>query len=213
MNEPNHDSTDHQFDHDLVASLKTLKPRAPRLEWNAIRVAELVEEATTHPPNSGPLRFPATARFAVAWWSGMAVGGAITFFAMQWFVLHDLRNKVERLQQATNETVKPTTGNPWYNDRTMYNDRTIAGTESAFDINLLLDAPNLSVGSCRGLSEQLVYTRRFATGAETSFSAGLDPTPGTPIEPSAVTEAAESEPGERATNRLRLQQDLQREIY
>ncbi len=207
MNEPQHDSTDHEFGNDLVDTLKTLKPRAPRLDWDAIHAAQLADETTTRPPNSGPLRFPATARFAVAWWSGMAVGVAITFFAMQWFVLNDLRNKVERLEQAANATAKPTTGNPWFNDRT------IAGTESAFDFNLLLDAPNLSVGSYRELSERLVYARRFATGSEPSSSADLDHTSGTPIKPSAVTETAESEPAGRATNRLRLQQELQREIY
>jgi len=207
MNEPNHDSADHQFDHDLIDALKTLNPRAPRLDWDAIRTAQLTEEATTRPSSSHPHRFPAAARFAVAWWSGLAAGVAITFFAMQWFVLYDLRIQVERLEQTANAKSKSTTRDPEFNDRT------IAGTESVLDFNLLLDAPNLSVGSYRELSERLVYARRFATGAETSPSADLDHTSGTPIEPAAVTNAIESEPAKHSTNRLRLQQDLQREIY
>lgn len=207
MNEPNHESIDHQFDHDLIDALKTLKPRAPRLDWGAIRTPQLAEGATTRPSSSRPLRFPTTARFAVTWWSGLAAGVAITFFAMQWFVLHDLRIKVERLEQTANAKAKSTTLDPEFNDRT------IAFTESVLDFNLLLDAPNLSVGSYRGLSEQLVYTRRLGTGAETSPSADLDHTSGTPVDPAAVINAVESEPAKQSTNRLRLQQDLQREIY
>ncbi len=207
MNESNHTPNHREFDNKLVDSLRTLKPRPPRLDWDAIRAAHDAEDSASSSAKPSSIFMLASGRHLVAWCSGMAAGVAITFFAMQWLVLNDLRAKVERLERTANGAAKSTTSNP------SLNDRGIAGTRSAFDVNLLLDAPNLSAGSYRGPSDRFVHASPFAGGAVPLSSANLDDGSRSQYQPATKTTAGESDSVDRATDRFRLQQDLQRDIY
>ena len=211
MNETTQGPNDGEFDNDKVDALRSLMPRTPRLDWDAIRSAQVAEEsdATTIKPSivsrtsNGP--------HAVAWWSGMAAGAAIMFCAMQWFVLSDLRAKIERLEQSTSAVERTAREIPPVT--TIENDRGIAVTESSFAVDLLREPTNLSVGSYRRRSDWLVALRARHPRNESSNSVSLVDSTHAQIENKSVLDRDENDPVEPPLNRLRLQKELQREIY
>lgn len=207
MNDPNQGPEQSEHDNKLVDSLRKVKPRAPRLDWDAIRAAGLETDATIPASNPGLLRVSSTARIAVAWWSGMAAGVAITFFAMQWLVLHDLQAKIAQLEQTVIATSERTIENP----TTMAPIITDMGTP--YDLNALLDTPNLSVGSYRGPIDRLVYDGSKSLAMESTSKSASDDATGPKSTDTSGNRDSEIDRLEPTVNRLQLIKDLQREIY
>jgi len=207
MNEPNQGPEQSEHDNKLVDSLRTVKPRAPRLDWDAILAAGLETDATIPASNPGLLRVSSTARIAVAWWSGMAAGVAITFFAMQWFVLHDLRAKVAQFEQTVSATTEKSIESP------SAQATIIANSGRLFDLNALLDTPNLSVGSYRGPMDRLVYVRSKSLATESISKSAIDDATGPKSTDTSVNRDPDIDRLEPTVNRLQLIKDLQREIY
>ncbi|MFN7736636.1 MAG: hypothetical protein ACK52S_06310 [Pirellula sp.] len=216
--------SDERFDGDLrgdhedalVDALKSVKPRAPRIDWDAIRGVHISEEATLTTTNPAKIPLYANGSRALTLCSGMAVGAAITFVAMQWMVLSDLRAKLERLEQIAPATAPKSTGLQDIKTR----DNLVA--EPAFDWNGLLDTPNLSVGSYRGLPDRLVSSRSVSQSFEPSSPSNSDElsrpkNESTPdknyLAPPSATGAPESERMEPAMNRLWLLKELHRVVH
>lgn len=77
MNQPMNNDEVHD---DRIERLKALKPRSPKLDWDVIHFARIsVDSDRTLEASSRSTRIPPS----VAWWSGLAAGVAITYFAMQ----------------------------------------------------------------------------------------------------------------------------------
>lgn len=204
MNEQENDREGHD---DRVDELKALKPRAPQLNWDAIRSAHSTQESILLQSASVPVASPAHIRPAVAWWSGLAAGAAITFFTMQWLVLNDLRAQLHQLEQ-TAKTTSPKS--PHFPDAV---ERPTRGTESTVDIHTLLDEPRLSVGSYRGRENRWVYSHSDSSRIERSLrAASKNPSQSTDTDSRSV-EDLEVSPPESSANQLLLLRDLQRVVF
>lgn len=211
MNESADDETHYEFQDDRIDALKSLKPRAARLDWDAIQSA-LDREESAIPAQPTP-RIGITDRIpkTVAWWSGMVAGAALMFFAMQWFVLRDLAAKIERLEQSARQA-QPSSPKTSF-AKASVNDPAIQDAEPLIDVNALLETPNLTVGSFRRGRDRLVVARSMLPGSEASSSVNLDEASPTQTESAPATGHREADPPEPAMNRLRLQKELQRDIY
>jgi hypothetical protein len=202
MKKTSHPGTDGESRDETLAALKALRPRSPQLDWEAIRAATVAE-----PTSSAFVPFPERVPRAVAWWSGVAAGAAITFLAMQWFVVSDLKIKVVQLEQTAGK-------NPSSSLKTQVaSESDIAGLGSVWDPNAILNGPNLSVGSYRGHPARWVHTRSNSETPDSNPVPRFDePTP-TENENSRGTSDRETDPPEPEKNRVRLLKELQREIY
>ncbi|MBU6239026.1 MAG: hypothetical protein KGQ51_14480 [Planctomycetes bacterium] len=207
MNEPNQGPDDCELDNELVDSLRILKPRVPRLDWDAIRAAQLETDATIPASTPCPPQFSSAARIAVAWWSGMAAGVAITFFAMQWFVLRDLRAQVAQLEQTVIATTKKNV------ESSSAQATIIVNTGNFLDLNALLDTPNLSVGSYRWPIDRMVYVRSKSLAMESTSKSAIDDATGPQSTDTSGNRDPKIEPAEPPVNRLQWIKDLQREVY
>ncbi len=192
MNEPTNDHNVHDI---RVERLRALKPRTPQLDWEAIHSARSSDDSnpTQTPPASVVL--PIRVRPAVAWWSGLVAGVAITFFAMQWFVLSELRSELYELKQtargATSESTKIQTAV----------ERSDPPTASLVDINSILDRSDLSVGSYRGYGKRMVHT-----SASSEESPSID-------NRSQASGPLELDRPEPTANRLLLLQELKQVVH
>jgi len=204
MNEQENDREGHD---DRVDELRALQPRAPQLNWDAIRSAHGTQESTLLQSVSVSVASPARIRPAVAWWSGLAAGAAITFFTMQWLVLSDLRAQLHQLEQ-TARTTSPKS--PRVPDAL---ERPTRGTESMVDIHALLDDPSLTVGSYRGRENRWVYAHSDSSRIERSIrSAPKNPSQSTDTDSRSV-EDLEVSPSESSANQLLLLRELQRVVF
>jgi len=211
VNETTQGPNEREFDSDKVDALRSLKPRTPRLDWDAIRSAQVTEESATASIKPSIVSRTSNGPHAVAWWSGMAVGAAIMFCAMQWFVLSELKAKIERLEQSTSVTERAASGiQPSVEDESAGK---IAVTESSFAADLLREPTNLSVGSYRRRSDWLVALRARHPRNESSTAVSLAESTHAQIENKSVPSHYENDPVEPPLNRLQLQKELQREIY
>jgi hypothetical protein len=211
MNEPANEQPHREVQDDRLVSLKSLKPRAPRLDWEAIHSAQRAEVAST--PRIKPSFFSLTnnGQRAVSWWSGVAAGAAIMFCAMQWFVLSELKAKIERLEQSASATERTALG--MQPSVEVESARKIAVTESSFALDLGREPTNLSVGSHRWRSDWFVASRARHPRNESSSSVSLEDSTDAQKANKSVLDRYENDPVEPPLNRLRLQKELQREIY
>jgi len=207
MNEPNQGPDDCELDTELVDSLRTLKPRVPRLDWDAIRAAQLETDAAIPASTPYPPQFSSAARIAVAWWLGMAAGVAITFFPMQWFVLRDLRAQVAQLEQTVIATTEKNI------ESSSAQATIIVNTGNFLDLNALLDTPNLSVGSYRGPIDRMVCVRSKSLAMESTSKSAIDDATGLQSTDTSGNRDPKIEPAEPPVNRLQWIKDLQREVY
>ncbi|MFN6129697.1 MAG: hypothetical protein ACK6DC_09940 [Planctomycetota bacterium] len=202
MKETSQPGADDEFHDETLAALKSLRPRSPQLDWEAIRAATVAE-----PSPSAIVPFPERIPRAVAWWSGVAAGTAITFLAMQWFIVSDLKIKVTQLEQIAGRNPSPSAKTQ------VANDSDIAVFGSVWDLNAILNGPNLSVGSYRGHPTRWVHARSKSEVAESIAVPRFDePTPSENENPRG-TRDRETDPSEPEKNRVRLLKELQREIY
>jgi hypothetical protein len=136
---------------DRIDRWKALRPRAPKLDWDAIHSARITEAPML--PQAGPAPFQWRARMtpAIAWWSGLAAGAVITFFAMQWIVLNDLRKQLRELELTARSTTPKST------EIQTAKDRVTSPSASVVDIHSLLDRTRLSVGSYRGRGDRWIH--------------------------------------------------------
>jgi hypothetical protein len=137
----------------------------------------------------------------------MAAGVAITFFAMQWFVLRDLRAQVAQLEQTIIASTERSAEN------SLANERTFSRTETYLDLNALLDGPNLSVGSYRGPIDRLVHVRPKFPAIESSSVSGMDEATVSNSMTTPRNRDLEMDPEQSTVSRLQLIKDLQREVY
>lgn len=203
----NERESDREVHDDQVDELKALKPRAPQLNWDAISSAHGAEDSTRLQSLSVPVASPARIRPAVAWWSGLAAGATITFFALQWLVVSDLRAQLQQHKQtasvkSTNSTKLPDTV-----------ERQILETESVVDIHALLDRPSLSVGSYRVCADRLVYSTVDSIRTDRpQRPSSNNPSQSTDADARSV-ENFEVSQSESSANRLLLLRELQRVVY
>jgi|GEM_PF-6426325 len=207
MNEPIDESNAHEFENEIVDSLKKLKPRACRIDWDAIRSAQGAADVQIPAVQRTPRALPARWQRAGAWWSGLAVGVAITFLSMHWIVLRELRTKIERLEQAAIATAPRASGNLSANEQSLANSR------SAFDVNALLDAPNFSVGSSRVRADRLVSTLSIPKRSEPASAAGFDDSLGPESGNTAGDQDPQADRRDPAVSPLQLLRELQHEFY
>lgn len=157
MNTPTNDREDHDDSH---SPLKSLKPRAPQLDWDAIHAARTEDLAATTAIRPTPAAARPRIGPAVAWWSGLAAGAAITFFTMQWLVLNDLRTKLDRLEQtAQRSTSEPAKLPSSHTSKP-------SSLAHAVDFQELFDRTQLTVGSVRGNANRLIHTHASASDSE-----------------------------------------------
>jgi hypothetical protein len=202
MKKTSHPGNDGELHDETLAALKALRPRSPHLDWEAIRAATVAE-----PTPSAIVPFPERVPRAVAWWSGVAAGAAITFLAMQWFVVSDLKIQVTQLEQSAGGNLSPSL------KAQVANEPDIAVFGSVWDPNAILNGPNLSVGSYRGYPTRWVHARSKSGMPESHPAPRFDePTP-TENENSRGTSERKTDPPEPEKNRVRLLKELQREIY
>jgi hypothetical protein len=211
MNEPANEQPHREVQDDRLVSLKSLKPRAPRLDWEAIHSAQSAEVSANPRIKPSFVSLTIKGQRAVAWWSGVAAGAAISFCAMQWFVLSELKAKIERLEQSTSETERTAPGTQPSGE--FESARKITVTESSFAVDLLREPTNLSVGSYRQRSDWLVALSARHPRNESSTSVSLEDSTHAQIENKSMLDHDENDPVEPPLNRLRLQKELQREIY
>lgn len=144
MNEPIEDSNSPDIDKNISDSLRNLKPRAPQLDWAAIHAAQHSDGSDTAVIANRPLSLLPVAQSTVTWLSGIALGAAITFFSMQWFVLNDMRNRIQALELSLAENSQSSASDP------IVVDQIVSGYDSAFDPEEVLDSPNLTPALYRG---------------------------------------------------------------
>ncbi len=202
MNKPTNDQDDHD---EWNEPLKSLKPRAPRLDWNAIQAAHAVERNTAmslRPASAAaPLRFGP----AVAWWSGLAAGAAIMFVAMHWLVLNDLRSRLDLLEQsARSSTSNPTKVQPSLESKP-------SGIVQAVDFYDLLDRTSLTVGSIRGNQNRLIHAHANSSESDRTFSQTNVPSASTSDE-LPVRGEGEIAPEVSSVNRLLLLRELKQAV-
>jgi hypothetical protein len=137
----------------------------------------------------------------------MAAGVAITFFAMQWFVLRDLRAQVAQLEQTVIATTEKNI------ESSSAQATIIVNTGNFSDLNALLDTPNLSVGSYRGPIDRMVYVRSKSLAMEPTSKSAIDDATGLQSTDTSGNRDPKIEPAEPPLNRLQWIKDLQREVY
>ncbi|MEY4566018.1 MAG: hypothetical protein RLY14_988 [Planctomycetota bacterium] len=144
MNEPIKDSNSPDIDKNISDALRNLKPRAPQLDWAAIHAAQHSDGSDTAVMANRPLSLLPVARSTVTWLSGIALGAAITFCSMQWFVLNDLRNRIQALEQSLADSSQGSAS-----DHSVV-DQTVSGYDNFFDPTDVLDSSNLTPALYRG---------------------------------------------------------------
>jgi hypothetical protein len=206
MNKPYDNPNDPDLDGDLIGALKAHKPCAPRIDWDAINAARVKQDSESLAEKTTPATWSNYRTFALAGCSGLAVGAALTFLMMNWFIMSKLHAKIAELERATSiadlnsvQTVKT-------------NETTIARSDSLLELYLQLDSP-LSVGTLRGRPDRFIHTH--STPLErTSFSApGYDEPDPTQGHGPLPAERYGFEPPEKTPTRRQLLNELQESIY
>jgi hypothetical protein len=203
MNTPANDQDNHD---EWNEPLKSLKPRAPRLDWDAIQAAHA--DACTATTSLRPASAAAPLRVgpAVAWWSGLAAGAAITFLAMQWLVLNDLRSRLDLLEQSARRSTSNTTKiQPSLESKP-------SGIVQAVDFHDLLDRTNLTVGSVRGSQNRLIHAHASSSESDRSSSHTNVPSAST-SDDLPVRVEGEIAPEVSSVNRLLLLRELKQAVH
>lgn len=183
----------------IIDALRTLRPRNPRIDLAAIDSAVLaVKPADRDLPAEWDAGF-SRRHLAVAWWSGLAAGVAITFLAMQLLVVSHLRTKIVQLEPAAIQSEDPPREHRLPEGGTTVN-------TPAVDWNRILNSPDLSVGSYRLGLDRLIHTHVTALDRiDFPMTQNSDSKSGQ-IE-------LEIDPPKSQTNRLQLLEQLQGEVY
>lgn len=205
MNEPNDKPKDSELDSDVIEALRAHQPCAPRIDWDAIHAARMKQDSATA-PKIIPDSWTMYRTFAVAGCSGLAIGAAVTFLMMNWFIMSKLHARIADLEQAASiaDLNSPQTAKT--------NETTIARSDSLSELYLQLDMP-LSVGTLRGRPDRFIHTH--STPLErTSFSEqgfdASDPLQGhNPLDIGSHGFA----PSEKTPTRQHLFNELQQSIY
>lgn len=205
MNEPYDSPKAPELDGDVIEALRAHKPCAARIDWDAIHAARMNQDSKSA-EKTIPASWATYRTFAVAGCSGLAVGAALTFLMMNWFIMSKLHTKIAELEQAASiadlnsaTTIKT-------------NETTVTRSDSLLDLYLQLDSP-LSVGTLRGRPDRFIHTRANRL-EQTAFSEqGLDePTLVQSHSPLAIG-SFRFDPPEKGPTRQQLFNELQQSIY
>ena len=162
MNEPIEDSDIPENDKNIEDSLRNLNPRAPLLDWAAIHSAQSTDSSYDAVMTSRPFSLLLSAKPTVTWLSGIALGAAITFLIMHWFVLTDLRAKIKVLEQSAAENTKSS------NSVLMAKEANISGDRNVYDLKEILESSNLTPASYRGGRDRRLQTKPSDSPTELS---------------------------------------------
>lgn len=207
MNEPLHDPNEIDPYNDLGDSLKTLRPRTPQIDWDAIKDARAERDSTLPLAITSRSPWAAYGPFAVAACVGVAAGAAFTFFAMNWLILNDLQAKVTRLEQeASKVALAPNVSQP-------APERASTESDPELDLYLRLETPQLSVGAYRGRPDRLINaSSNSSRSASTSSPANnITPDSNRAITPSKID--AEQHQSGKVLNQMQLLNELRQSIY
>jgi hypothetical protein len=162
MSEPIDDPNSNEPCRELLSSLREIKPRDPQLDWDTILSAKTSDGSLDAVTIQRPLTLIAAARRSAAWLSGIAIGAAITFFVMDWFVLSDLRAKIKHLEQMVASNAENAVAN-----RTIL-DQDVPSSDVAIELNDVLDSPTLTLALYRGGQARLRQLRTLESSAKLS---------------------------------------------
>lgn len=162
MNEPIEDSDIPEIDKNIADSLRNLKPRAPLLDWAEIHAVQSTDGSNDAVMTSRPLSLLLSAKPTVTWLSGIALGAAITFLIMHWFVLADLKAKIRVLERSAAENTNSS------NSVLMVKEANVSGDRNVYDLKEILESSNLTPALYRGGRDRWRQTKQSDSPTELS---------------------------------------------